>query len=273
MLKTRVVTAIVLLAILLPIMYAGSFLPFTIVAAIFFGAAIWESQRLFKKPAPILMAIIWSALFIYLSLQEIAFSRPLLFALCLLFWVARLIPALAFGLPILNTVSSGLLSSIYGAAIFGCFVAMNTLFMHSPIFLLSVLVIVWIADIGAYFSGKAFGKHKLAPTISPGKSWEGAIGGWILVLFLGSISTAFPALADTLSSKILAESGWFGFVAVMTLLSAASVVGDLFESLLKRRADMKDSSSLLPGHGGVLDRIDALIPVLPIAALLDYWWR
>ncbi len=81
------------------------------------------------------------------------------------------------------------------------------------------------------------------------------------------------ALHDTVPSKILAQSGWLGFLVVMSLLAAASVVGDLFESLLKRRAEMKDSSALLPGHGGVLDRIDALIPVLPIVALLDFWWH
>jgi phosphatidate cytidylyltransferase len=79
--------------------------------------------------------------------------------------------------------------------------------------------------------------------------------------------------SDILPVKIVAAYGWIGFVLVMTLLACASVVGDLFESLLKRRAGVKDSSALLPGHGGVLDRIDALIPVLPIAALLDFWWK
>ena len=271
MLKTRFVTALVLLAVLLPVMYSGSFLAFTMVATIFFGAAMWENQRLFKKPAPLIMALIWSVLFVYLSLKDIFFPKSLLFAICALFWGVRLIPALALGLPNIEGFSSRLLSSIYSVTIFGCFVAMNTLFTHSAIFLLSVMMIVWTADIGAYFSGKTFGKHKLAPTISPGKSWEGAIGGWIFVLVLGAMSTTVYAWSDTLTSKVLLAYGWFGFIAVMTLLSVASVVGDLFESLLKRRVGTKDSSALLPGHGGVLDRIDALIPVLPIAALLDFW--
>ena len=272
MLKTRVITALVLLAVLLPVMYSGSVLAFTLVATLFFGAAMWESQRLFKKPAPLLMAFVWSALFAYLSFYDVVFSKTLLFTLCVAFWVFRLTPALAFGLPMMNGLSNGLLSSLYGAAIFGCFVAMSALFGHSPLFLLSVMVIVWVADIGAYFSGKTFGKRKLAPTISPGKSWEGAIGGWFFVLILGAASTFFPLLADTFASKMLAAIGWIGLVAVLTLISTASVIGDLFESLLKRRAEVKDSSALLPGHGGVLDRIDALIPVLPLAALLDFWW-
>lgn len=275
MLKTRVITALMLLAVLLPIMYSGSAMAFAFVATLFFCAAMWENQRLFKKPAPVMMALIWSALFLYISLGNISLSRPvlpILFAVCILLWCVRLIPTLAFGLPALTSFSSGVLSGVYGVSIFSCFVAMNVLFLHSPGFLFSAMAIVWIADIGAYFSGKAFGKRKLAPTISPGKSWEGAIGGWISVLILGACSTMISTFNDSVPSKIFAEFGWSGFVAVMTLLAAASVVGDLFESSLKRRAGMKDSSALLPGHGGVLDRIDALIPVLPTVALLDFWW-
>ncbi|MGZ5183428.1 MAG: phosphatidate cytidylyltransferase, partial [Ramlibacter sp.] len=148
--------------------------------------------------------------------------------------------------------------------------AIVVLFSHSPLFLLSVMAIVWVADIGAYFSGKAFGKRKLAPSISPGKSWEGAIGGGIAVLVLAALSVQFggAAFADTFAARVANTLGWPVLVAVLVLMVAASIVGDLFESQLKRRAGMKDSSSLLPGHGGVLDRIDALIPVLPLAALI-----
>jgi phosphatidate cytidylyltransferase len=170
-------------------------------------------------------------------------------------------------------LSNGVLSGMYGVAIFGCFVAMVTLFLHSPVFLLSAMAMVWIADVGAYFSGKAFGKRKLAPSISPGKSWEGAIGGWLALLLIGAASAVSAGLADTFPAKVLMVAGWPGLILALTVVSMASVVGDLFESLLKRRAGMKDSSSLLPGHGGVLDRIDALIPVLPIVALFDFWWK
>jgi phosphatidate cytidylyltransferase len=276
MLKTRIITALVLLGVLIPILYSGSILLFSIVATVFFGAAMWECQRLFKKPAPVLMALVWSALFLYLSLSNLSSPRsdfPALFAFCVLFWGVRLVPALGLGLPLMAGLSNGVLSGIYGVAIFGCFVAMVTLFLHSPVFLLSVMAMVWIADVGAYFSGKAFGKRKLAPSISPGKSWEGAIGGWLALLLIGAASALSGSLSDTFPAKVLAVAGWPGLILALTVVSMASVVGDLFESLLKRRAGMKDSSSLLPGHGGVLDRIDALIPVLPLAALLDFWWK
>jgi phosphatidate cytidylyltransferase len=137
------------------------------------------------------------------------------------------------------------------------------------------MALVWIADIGAYFSGKAFGRRKLAPTISPGKSWEGAIGGGLAVLLIASVSIvaapSAPWLQDSFAVALHTRFGWTGALPVLLLLVAASIVGDLFESQLKRRAGLKDSSSLLPGHGGVLDRIDALIPVLPLAALIGVW--
>ncbi|MFZ6748628.1 phosphatidate cytidylyltransferase [Undibacterium sp. Ren11W] len=276
MLKTRVITALLLLAVLVPILYLGSIQLFSIVATLFFGAAMWEGQRLFNKPAPLLMALVWSALFYYLSLNGFLLSSPttpLLFALCVLFWLLRLIPSLAFGLPALNSISNSTLNGIYGLSIFGCFVAMTVLFAHSPLFFLSVMAVVWVADVGAYFSGKAFGRRKLAPSISPGKSWEGAIGGWLGVLLVGGLAVYLGVATDIFPAKIFIKLGVLGFVLVFTLLASASVVGDLFESSLKRRANMKDSSALLPGHGGVLDRIDALIPVLPLAALLDLWLR
>lgn len=116
-------------------------------------------------------------------------------------------------------------------------------------------------------------KHKLAPSISPGKSWEGAIGGWIAVLLISFSASQVDVLSGTFPSKVLISFGILGFVGIMSLLVVASVVGDLFESSLKRRAGFKDSSALLPGHGGVLDRIDALIPVLPIAAIIVLWMK
>jgi phosphatidate cytidylyltransferase len=127
------------------------------------------------------------------------------------------------------------------------------------------MAIVWVADIGAYFAGRAFGKRKLAPSISPGKTWEGVIGGLLAVLILAAVATQFP---QTFQAQLLMRYGWIKWVLLLGLMVFASVVGDLFESMLKRRADVKDSSGLLPGHGGVLDRIDALVPTMPLAYLL-----
>jgi phosphatidate cytidylyltransferase len=272
-LKTRVVTALILLAILLAILWSHSFPVFAVAATVFFAAAAWESFRLFRNQRPMVGAAVWTAAFAFILFSgQFGDVRQLfvLFALCAAVWTLCLTPSLAFGLPPLDGLGSRLMNGIYGVAILGGFVAFAVLFKQGPDYLLSVMALVWVADIGAYFSGKAFGRHKLAPSISPGKSWEGAIGGWLAVLLLAGVSTMAPVLNDTFAAVVRNKWGWSGFAAVMTLLVAASVVGDLFESQLKRRAGFKDSSNLLPGHGGILDRIDALIPVLPLAVLIAW---
>ncbi len=271
MLKTRVITAVVLLAVLVAVLFSQSYVFFVLVAAVFFGAAAWECFRLFQNRRPVVGAVLWTAAFVFIVFKGDLSRANLLFGLCAAAWAIRLAPSLAIGLPAAGSVGNRLLNGIYGIAILGCFVAIAVLFLHSPQYLLSVMVLVWIADIGAYFAGKAFGKHKLAPSISPGKSWEGAFGGWLAVLVLAAAGAMLPALADTFAARVQIRWGWLGFAAIMTLLVAASIVGDLFESQLKRRVSMKDSSNLLPGHGGVLDRIDALIPTLPLAVLIDSW--
>jgi phosphatidate cytidylyltransferase len=157
-------------------------------------------------------------------------------------------------------------------------------------FLLSVLCLVWVADIAAYFGGRAFGRRKLAPSISPGKSWEGVWSGVAGVLLLSwgwaalegqgvmrfgvsgdvssSVAGAASAWGSSVFSQLYARFGLAWGVLLLILLAGMSVVGDLFESLVKRAAGEKDSSRLLPGHGGVLDRIDALLPVFPMALAL-----
>ena len=272
MLRTRVITAVVMLAVLLALFSLNSLPVIVVASACLFAAASWESFRLFGNKHPIVGAAIWAAAFAFLAFSGRASDVVTLFAVCVAIWAVRLTPALALGLPPLGSFPNRLLTIIYGIALLGCFPAILALYKHSAIYLVSVMVIVWVADIGAYFTGKAFGKRKLAPTISPGKSWEGAIGGWLTVLVLAALSTLVPVLHDTFAVKLQERFGWAGFVLAMTLIVAASVVGDLFESLLKRRAGAKDSSKLLPGHGGILDRIDALIPVLPLAVLFGLWF-
>lgn len=271
MLKTRVITALVLLAVLLSVLFSNSYLFFAVVAAAFFAAAAWESFRLFNNKHPVVGAALWTAAFAFIVFKEDLSGATLLCGLCVAIWVVRLAPSLATGLPPLDTFSNRLLNGVYGIALLGCFVAIVVLFKRSPVYLLSVMAIVWIADIGAYFAGKAFGRHKLAPSISPGKTWEGAIGGWVAVLLIAAASTAMPQLNQTFAPAVQARWGWAGLVMVMTLMVIASIVGDLFESQLKRRVGAKDSSNLLPGHGGILDRVDALIPALPLAVLFDSW--
>ncbi|MDT4849575.1 Cytidylyltransferase family protein [compost metagenome] len=144
-------------------------------------------------------------------------------------------------------------------------------------FLLSILVLVWVADVFAYFAGRAFGlkftRAKLAPAISPGKSWEGVWGGMAGVVVLAFAwvwaDKSFGATVPSLYTR-LHERGWWLLLIGAVFLAAMSVVGDLVESLIKRSAGAKDSSRLLPGHGGVLDRVDALLPALPIAMMLAF---
>jgi phosphatidate cytidylyltransferase len=162
------------------------------------------------------------------------------------------------------TLSRKPIASVVGwVVVFPAWLALIHLRQLGPITLLAIMAIVWIADIGAYFSGRALGRHKLAPTISPGKTWEGAVGGAIAVVAYGLV----------MASGVPQISGVNRFVLVMVLLFLAgiSVVGDLFESLLKRQAGLKDSSQILPGHGGVLDRIDSITSSMPFVALLWFW--
>ena len=278
MLKTRIITAVVLLAVLLPVLFFNYFPAFAFVVTLFVGAAIWEGARLFglgataARVAGVAAAVLFVLLLNYQGQPGGARS---LFAVASLLWLIRYAPSLGLGLPPLKGAANWALSVTFSFAVFACFFAIVELYRHSPVYLLSVMVLVWIADIGAYFSGKAFGKRKLAPSISPGKSWEGAIGGAIAVLAIASLSIVLaagaPWLQDTFAYKLQARFGWALTLLALLVVVAASVIGDLFESQLKRRAAIKDSSNLLPGHGGVLDRVDALIPVLPLAALIGAW--
>ena len=144
--------------------------------------------------------------------------------------------------------------------------AMMDLRIQNPWWLLGVMGLVWVADIAAYFSGRKFGKHKLAPSISPGKTWEGVFGALLGVtayVLLIVWSNDFFTNYAVLSGMLVASWGWVGL----------AVIGDLFESAIKRQAGVKDSGALLPGHGGLLDRIDALTSTLPLAAMVILFQR
>jgi phosphatidate cytidylyltransferase len=288
MLKQRVLTAIVLLALLAAVLGSGSLLAFYLTLAVFFGAAVWEALRLFSVKRALPIAAVAAALLPVLADRAPADWLPLA-TLCVLVWALRFAPALKIGLPPTEGARGSLFTAIYLLALFGCFIAIAGLFQRSVAFLVSAMAIVWIADIGAYFAGRAFGRRKLAPTISPGKSWEGVAGGLLAVWLLAGVvavagSRAIDAaaiaasiapnawamaLASTFPARLLHGFGWPLWLLLMAVIVAASVIGDLFESMMKRRAGVKDSSALLPGHGGVLDRIDALIPVMPLVLLIS----
>ena len=271
MLKTRIITAFVLLAALLPILFFGHDLLFQAVLTVIFALACWESFRLFGNAYPVWVALLLAPA-LPLIIRVADFSRlPVFMGVCVAVWCVRFMPALKVGLPPFKSMQNRMLNGMYAMMILASFLSIYLLNRHSPVFLLSVFFIVIIADSGAYACGRLFGKRKLAPSISPSKTWEGAFGGWLSVLIIGIISTQIPVLSDTFAYQLLASKGWTALLAVLTVLVALSIGGDLFESCLKRRAEMKDSSNLLPGHGGVLDRMDAMIPVLPLACLLEMW--
>jgi phosphatidate cytidylyltransferase len=152
-------------------------------------------------------------------------------------------------------------------------IALDSLLRRGIEWLVSVLAVVWIADIAAYFSGRALGRHKLAPRVSPGKTWEGVYGALAFVALAAVVIHGQWPHAHLWTNHLLSTLAWPSALAAMWALVGLSIVGDLFESLLKRQAQVKDSGRLLPGHGGVLDRIDATLPALPAAVLIDWWTR
>ena len=120
----------------------------------------------------------------------------------------------------------------------------------------------------AYFVGRTLGRHKLAARISPGKTWEGAIGGMVGVLLLVFCMVPARQGVENIYGATVQHAGWIGLLGLAVAMTVLGVMGDLVESLMKRSMNMKDSSNLLPGHGGVLDRIDALLPTLPLAMMV-----
>jgi len=271
MLKTRVITALVLLAVLLPILFL---LP-PIYIGIFFLlavlAAAWEWSRLLT-PESTRSAWLYALFCLGIILFLLGMQNPswqfalLLLAVIFWFFIAPFILAKGMNLslqrlrPFYVVLGLILLPATWFALVF--------LRELGLVFLLSSIALVWVADIGAYFVGKAFGKRKLAVQISPGKSVEGAIGGLLLCYGYAFLCVFFLPFESSLFGAWAIRFGWAPMFLMVTVLVVFSIFGDLFESQLKRLAGVKDSSHLLPGHGGVLDRVDALIPTMPIAALL-----
>ena len=277
MLGTRIITAIVLLAILLPALFAGSPWPFAAVTLVLIGAGAWEWGRLngMTQPGAVLMGLALAGLCLF-TLQG-----PGLAALPAGLWWAvggawvlggaqalRLGPT---GWPRLPRVGRLVLGFVLLWTAWAAMAMARSLGLN---FILSVFCLVWVADIFAYFGGRTLGRRKLAPAISPGKSWEGVWTGMAAVLLLAlawtwGIEPRLHTDGPGLYARLLTGLGLPLGLLALVFLCAMSVVGDLFESLVKRAVGAKDSSQLLPGHGGVLDRVDALLPVFPLALALN----
>jgi phosphatidate cytidylyltransferase len=279
MLRQRIITALLMLAILLPAVFYPSPVPFGVVALVLIAAGAWEWARMnqtsfgtavaFGGLCAVLSGATWWAGWLQAPMRG--------------FWLAVGCGWVFLGVLLLRAGVSAWATVPKSVRLIGGLVALWTAWLAVAQartmginFLFSVLVLVWVADIFAYFAGRTWGgkifARKLAPSISPGKTWEGALGGMLGVLVVAFVwrwaDTAFAFDSMSLYSLLWSRGAIVMFVAVM-FMAAMSVVGDLVESLFKRSAGVKDSSALLPGHGGILDRIDALLPILPVAMMLS----
>ena len=274
MLKQRVITAIVLLAVIGLVLAASSPWPVLIFLAIACACAGWEWLRLTAGRSTLVPLLTGVVLFMVALLQAwlwLGQSRP-----DTLTMKAALTASAAvwvFVVPVIvvrgnaGAAPLSLAWSVFGpVTLYATWSALAFLFLGQGAgYVLSLLALVWVADIAAYFAGRAFGRHKLAPRVSPGKTVEGAVAGVLGVVAWVLVSANWDW---TFGASLVARWSWPGAACLAAVLAAVSILGDLFESLLKRRAGVKDSSGLLPGHGGVYDRIDAVVAVVPLALLL-----
>ncbi len=267
MLKTRILTAL----IMAPIAIVGIFFLPPLGFALFTGAAItlgaWEWANMAGYSAD--RARIGYAAVVAL-IMVFVYQMPTLelLWLSLLWWIVALLMVRSYprgtsiwattairsvmGVLVLVPAWVGLIHLRTGTLLFGDV-------SNSLVAILYVFLVVWVADIGAYFAGRAFGKAKLAPRVSPGKSWAGVWGGLAAVALLAVVASVLAGAGVTDTLLLLVAS---------VLVAAISVVGDLLESMLKRFRGIKDSSQLLPGHGGIMDRIDSLTAAIPVFALV-----
>lgn len=274
MLKQRILTAVVLLALLLPALMVEPAWPFAALTMAAMALAGWEWARLndagtLAVPLGIALGVA-CALALYAGWSTTA--PRLAWWLAFLAWVLGGTWALRAGVAGWPRAARPLRWAIGLVALWTAWLALANAKAIGVNFILSVFFLVWSADVFAYFGGRAFGKRKLAPAISPGKSWAGVWSGmagallvaaaWLVIDAAGSLGT------ESFYSIVANRFGYLGLALIVVFLVAMSVVGDLFESLVKRSAGAKDSSRLLPGHGGILDRIDGLLPVFPIALAL-----
>jgi phosphatidate cytidylyltransferase len=278
MLKQRVFTAVVLLALLVPAVMASDAVFFVFLTALIISAGAWEWARLngFGHLASSATALLCFGICGSLWLNGVGeMALPWLWVAVGAMWVAIALWLLRAGVAAWADQPRALRWLGGVALLCAAWLALVQLRLVAVDFLFSVLLLVWVADISAYFAGRALGgrffTQKLAARISPGKTWEGVVGAMAGVLCMAFLWRHLDALGITpggsLYGRLGSRSSLFLAVSVV-FLTMMGVVGDLLESLFKRAAGAKDSGVLLPGHGGVLDRIDALLPVLPLAMLL-----
>lgn len=262
MLKTRVLTALVLLPLMLAALFAFPPAAWAAFAWLVVGLALWEFTRMARLSGPLQWAYLVLSTGLAVAAWLSGWRLPAVaHGAVLLFWLALVPLWLARRWSLASRPASLLLGwALVFPAWFAFLDWRPAVDARHGFALLALMGLVWVADIAAYFAGRAFGRRKLAPSISPGKTWEGVAGAVVCVL-------GYTWLVNTLGWLDVAMPAWL-LLPVALVLTAVSVMGDLLESWFKRAAGIKDSSALLPGHGGVYDRIDSLVAVLAVGNAL-----
>jgi len=264
-LARRVLTALALLGAFLAILFLLDARVLAVLVSAVLGLAVYEWLRLAgvgpggAKVAGCGFAVLFAAV-VFTGPGEAAW-RGWLFAVAAAFWLIGAPLWLRAGV---DRAQRGALA-VCGVALLA--VAGLAALALAPLTLFFVLGLVWIADTAAYFAGNAYGRRRLAPSISPGKTWEG-VAGAVAATLAYAIIFGLPGAPLGIYAR---QAGWPVYLGAMVLLCAVSIVGDLFESALKRQAGAKDSGAVLPGHGGVLDRLDSALATLPVAATMLHW--
>lgn len=269
MLKTRIITALLMLAIFIPalfllpmVVWASLMMALTLVALHEWAGFLHlgrEQVRSYLLASALLGLTLLVLLFNY-GFHWFFYQSLIVFCAVSVFWL--------IGVPIAMyrnrfTRRTGFVLCLGWFLLFSLWMALVVAQAINPKFLLVVISTIWLADSAAYFAGKNFGKHKLAPTISPGKTWEGVAGAMLAVAIYGVMLKCCGAVYT-----------WW-VLPYLWVITIVGIYGDLFESFFKRRANLKDSGQILPGHGGLLDRIDGVVPALPVGIclvfLFHYW--
>ncbi len=267
MLKTRILTALALVAGFIPALF---YLPDALWAYLMLGLSLlavyeWAGMIGLNK----VNSVLYVGLAAVLGLVTLGYMGQLgfhgffpialnVFLMVALFWMVVVPLWLAQTWSIKNAIVLGLLGLFLIGSLWLALVCAKRI---DPWLLLTIISTIWIADSAAYFAGKRFGKRKLAPTISPGKTWEGVLGALVLVSVFGLLVWLVGGFDSIM------------IVPGLCLLAILGVYGDLFESMFKRQANLKDSGQILPGHGGILDRIDGVIPAMPVGILMLYLYQ
>ncbi|MFQ1013805.1 phosphatidate cytidylyltransferase [Avibacterium paragallinarum] len=285
MLKQRVISAIILIALVCVALFLFSPFYFALALGAVVALGVWEWTQFAQIKNPfwrwIIAVLAGSVLFLwivsekhYLNAGRVfeAYAQPILLT-AVVWWIVAIGFVVSYPKSAKIWAKSVLLQGVFALVTLIPFIvgvlrlrldSYNTNPYHGLMLLFYVFILVWAADSGAYFAGRKFGKHKLAPKVSPGKTWQGVLGGLVTA---GVLAGIFMQVAP----QNLFNVPTLPFIVLSVATVAISVLGDLTESMFKRESGIKDSSNLIPGHGGILDRIDSLTAAVPFFAYFYFY--